>query len=100
MEPIADPLAAVRNLFVETEEAAPVVPASAEDCATFSDDSMVCTCNTVNAGEIRDLIRSGECNSLDDIQVKTRAGGSCGACLPYVAGIVQVEITARPDSGI
>ena len=34
----------------------------------------------------------GSCASLDDIQVKTRAGGACGRCLPTVAGIVDVEI--------
>lgn len=96
METIADPLAAIRNLVGNSEPEAAVIPASAEDCATFDDDAMVCTCANVNAGEIRNLIRSGECNSLDDIQVKTRAGGGCGGCLPFVAGIVNVEIGKQP----
>ena len=95
MEFNADPLAALRDLLATPEVDPQIVPASPEDCATFSDDAMVCTCNNVNAGEIRSLIRSGECNSLDDIQVKTRAGGACGSCLPFVAGIVDVEITCR-----
>lgn len=95
MEFNADPLAALRDLLATPAEDPQIVPASPEDCATFSDDAMVCTCNNVNAGEIRSLIRSGECNSLDDIQVKTRAGGACGSCLPFVAGIVDVEITCR-----
>ncbi|MFD2841487.1 (2Fe-2S)-binding protein [Populibacterium corticicola] len=97
MDTIADPLAAIRNLVGADEPEAAVVPASAEDCATFDDDAIVCTCANVNAGEIRNLVRSGTCNSLDDIQVKTRAGGGCGACLPFVAGIVQVEIGLRPQ---
>lgn len=96
METTANPLAALRNLVLDSEPKSAVVPASAEDCATFDDDAMVCTCANVNAGEIRSLVRSGECNSLDDIQVRTRAGGGCGSCLPFVAGIVQVEIGKRP----
>ncbi len=95
MEFNADPLAALRDLLAAPEEEPQIVPASPEDCATFADDAMVCTCNNVNAGEIRSLIRSGQCNSLDDIQVKTRAGGACGCCLPFVAGIVAVEISSR-----
>ncbi|XBH21771.1 (2Fe-2S)-binding protein [Jonesiaceae bacterium BS-20] len=93
MEFNADPLAAMRDLLGTTEETTQIVPASPEDCATFEDDSMVCTCNNVNAGEIRSLIRTGQCKSLDDVQVKTRAGGACGSCLPFVAGIVEVEIS-------
>ena len=97
METSADALAAIRNLIGGDEAETTIVPASPEDCATFDDDAMVCTCNNVNAGEIRSLIRSGECNSFDDIQVRTRAGGGCGACVPFVAGIVNVEIMARPE---
>lgn len=93
----ADPLAAMRDLLDAKEESPQIVPASPEDCATFEDDSMVCTCNNVNAGEIRSLIRTGQCNSLDDVQVKTRAGGACGSCLPFVAGIVEVEISCRSE---
>jgi bacterioferritin-associated ferredoxin len=96
METTADPLAAIRNLVGNSEPEAAVIPASPEDCATFSDDAIVCTCANVNAGEIRDLIRSGSCDTLDDIQVRTRAGGGCGSCLPFVAGIVNVEIGKRP----
>jgi nitrite reductase (NADH) large subunit len=99
MENTADPFAAIRDLIGgDNDTPTEIIPASPEDCATFTDDAMVCTCNNVNAGEIRSLIRSGECNSFDDIQVRTRAGGGCGACIPFVAGIVQVELTAKPHS--
>jgi len=96
MDTSLDSLAAIRNLIGDDEAPTNVVPASPEDCATFDDDAMVCTCNNVNAGEIRSLIRTGECNSFDDIQVRTRAGGGCGACVPFVAGIVNVELGKRP----
>lgn len=95
METTADPLAALRSMLGTTEPENAVAPASAEDCATFKDEDMVCTCANVNAGEIRDLIRSHTCNTLDDIQVKTRAGGGCGSCLTFVAGIVNVECAKR-----
>ncbi|WP_019148879.1 (2Fe-2S)-binding protein [Timonella senegalensis] len=87
-----DPLASIRDLLGDDPAPTTVVPATPEEVATFDDDAMVCTCNNVNAGEIRSLIRSGECSSLDDIQVRTRAGGGCGACIPFVAGIVNVEL--------
>ncbi|WP_435298575.1 (2Fe-2S)-binding protein [Timonella sp. A28] len=99
METTADPLAAIRNLIGEDETtASSITPATPEECATFDDDAMVCTCNNVNAGEIRSLIQSGTCCSLDDVQVKTRAGGGCGACLPFVAGIVDVELKKCPNA--
>lgn len=97
MDTSADPFAAIRDLLGGDDSPSEIIPASAEDCATFTDDAMVCTCNNVNAGEIRGLIRSGECGSLDDIQVRTRAGGGCGACVPFVAGIVQVELSRKAD---
>lgn len=95
METTADSLAALRNMLGSAEPEAEIVPATAEEVATFDDDAMVCTCANVNAGEIRQLVRSHECNSLDDIQVRTRAGGGCGSCLKFVAGIVNVELCNR-----
>lgn len=89
---IADPLAALRLMLDESpEQPEPVVPAPAADCEALTDDHLVCGCNNVSAGEIRESIRSGRCSTLDDVQVATRAGGGCGHCVSMVAGLVCVE---------
>ncbi|MEP7765860.1 (2Fe-2S)-binding protein [Sanguibacter sp. 25GB23B1] len=94
----ATSLAALRLMLDDPAETLEVVvPLSAEECALLADDHLVCTCNNVSAGEIRTAMSDGSCASLDDIQVKTRAGGACGRCLPTVAGLVDVEILrSRP----
>ena len=91
-----DPLAALRLMLDETPaDAVPVVPLDAEACDAITDDTLVCSCNNVSAGEIRGVVCSGVCSSLDDVQVLTRAGGGCGSCLPTVAGLVEVALTRR-----
>lgn len=91
-----DPLAALRLMLDESpEEATPVVPLDAAACAAIADDALVCSCNNVSAGEIREVVCSGACSSLDDVQVLTRAGGGCGSCLPAVAGLVEVSLSRR-----
>ena len=88
----ADPLAALRLMLDESpEQPEPVVPAPAAECEALTDDHLVCGCNNVSAGEIREAMRSRRCATLDDVQVATRAGGGCGHCLPVVAGLVCVE---------
>lgn len=89
----ATSLAALRLMLDDPAETLEVVvPLAAEECELLADDYLVCTCNNVSAGEIRAAMTSGSCASLDDVQVKTRAGGACGKCLPTVAGLVDVEI--------
>ncbi len=91
-----DPLAALRLLLDETPaDAVPVVPLDAEACDAITDETLVCSCNNVSAGEIRGVVCSGACSSLDDVQVLTRAGGGCGSCLPTVAGLVDVTLARR-----
>lgn len=94
----ATSLAALRLMLDDpTDDVEVVVPLTAAECEALPDDHLVCTCNNVSAGEIRDAMTHGGCGSLDDIQVRTRAGGACGRCLPTVAGLVDVEILrARP----
>lgn len=92
----ADPLAALRLMLdAPPAEAAPVVPLDAVACDAIADETLVCSCNNVSAGEIRDVVCSGACSSLDDVQVLTRAGGGCGSCLATVAGLVDVTLARR-----
>lgn len=59
----------------------------------LSDDSMVCLCERVTAGEVRQLIRDG-ITDLNQIKAITRAGmGPCGAktCEVLIKGLLREE---------
>lgn len=66
--------------------------APAVDAATLPDDHLVCHCTNVTAGELRGLVHEAGCTSLDEIQRCTRAGGSCGKCLPLLREVVAIEL--------
>jgi len=69
-----------------------------------ADDTIVCRCERVTAGEIRALIRQGY-HDINEIKAVTRACmGSCGAktCTPLIhrlfreEGVAEKEITDQP----
>ena len=49
---------------------------------------MVCTCNLIDEKEIISLLDKGA-SVTSDIQLFTRAGTSCGKCLPVIDSIVN-----------
>jgi assimilatory nitrate reductase electron transfer subunit len=53
--------------------------------AELDDDSVVCTCNAVTAGHIRD---SG-CTTVPEVALKTRATTGCGGCTSVVQGLLN-----------
>ena len=59
----------------------------------IEDDAIICRCERVTAGEIRELIRSG-CRDMNEIKAVTRAGmGSCGGktCTPLIKRLFREE---------
>jgi len=59
----------------------------------LSDDTIVCRCERVTAGEIRELIRAG-CRDVNEIKAVTRAGmGACGGktCAALIARLFREE---------
>jgi NADPH-dependent 2,4-dienoyl-CoA reductase/sulfur reductase-like enzyme len=68
--------------------------------ANISDETIVCRCEGITAGEIRRAIHEGTVN-LNDIKKRTRTGmGYCqGAnCMPAVAAILTREYGAKPET--
>jgi bacterioferritin-associated ferredoxin len=57
--------------------------------------SLVCLCNLVDENEILDLLKKGA-ESTKDIQNLTRAGTSCGRCLPVIDSIVSAYKKEKP----
>jgi nitrite reductase (NADH) large subunit len=49
---------------------------------------LVCICNFVEEKEIADLLKKGA-NSTEKIQELSRAGTTCGRCLPEIDQIVE-----------
>ncbi|MBN1246905.1 MAG: FAD-dependent oxidoreductase [Anaerolineae bacterium] len=71
----------------------------------LADDTIVCRCERVTAGEIRALIREG-CRDINELKAITRAGmGACGGktCTPLIlrlyqeAGIPLEDVTLGTD---
>lgn len=56
------------------------------------DDAGVCSCNNVTAGEIRCAVSESGCTDLGGVKACTRAGTSCGSCLPLVKKLVSSEL--------
>ncbi|WP_061965230.1 nitrite reductase large subunit NirB [Demequina aurantiaca] len=56
------------------------------------DAANVCSCNNVSAGTIRGAVTDHECTDIASVKACTKAGTSCGSCLPLVKKIVGTEL--------
>ncbi|WP_062521229.1 nitrite reductase large subunit NirB [Demequina silvatica] len=56
------------------------------------DSAGVCSCNNVSAGAIRDAVNHEGCHDLGAVKACTKAGTSCGSCLPLVKKIMGTEL--------
>ena len=64
-----------------------------------TDDTVICRCERVTAGEIRTLIKQG-CRDINEIKAVTRAGmGSCGAktCTSLIRHLFREEGVPERD---
>ncbi len=56
------------------------------------DEASVCSCNNVAAGQIRAAVTEGGCCSVAEVKGCTKAGTSCGSCLPLVKKLTETEL--------
>ncbi|MBD9697973.1 nitrite reductase large subunit [Flavimobilis sp. GY10621] len=56
------------------------------------DDAGVCSCNNVSAGTVRAAVTEHGCTDLAGVKACTRAGTSCGSCLPLVKKLMTAEL--------
>ncbi|WP_062211922.1 nitrite reductase large subunit NirB [Demequina oxidasica] len=56
------------------------------------DAANVCSCNNVTAGTIRGAVTEHECTDIAAVKACTKAGTSCGSCLPLVKKLVGSEL--------
>ena len=56
------------------------------------DDAAVCSCNNVSAGAVRAAVTEQGCTDVAGVKACTRAGTTCGSCLPLVKKLVSTEL--------
>ncbi|WP_051468836.1 nitrite reductase large subunit NirB [Actinomadura oligospora] len=56
--------------------------------------TVICSCNNVSAEAIRTGIREGSLTEMGEVKACTRAGTTCGSCVPLVKRILDAELTA------
>jgi nitrite reductase (NADH) large subunit len=56
------------------------------------DTAAVCSCNNVSAGAVRAAVTEHDCHDLSAVKACTRAGTSCGSCVPLVKKIMTAEM--------
>ncbi|SKB04041.1 nitrite reductase large subunit NirB [Aeromicrobium choanae] len=80
-----------------SDPAAWLMPDGVEPPTTgaLPDAATVCSCNNVSAGTIRCAISGGECTDLAGVKACTKAGTSCGSCVPLVKQIVNAELESQ-----
>ncbi|KAJ3176796.1 hypothetical protein HDU85_006531 [Gaertneriomyces sp. JEL0708] len=58
----------------------------------LDDDAQICSCNNVTKGNICKTIREQNLSTVDQVKKCTKAGTSCGGCVPTVTEIFNKEL--------
>jgi nitrite reductase (NADH) large subunit len=58
------------------------------------DSAQLCSCNNVTKGQIHTAVGEG-CTSIGQIKACTKAGATCGGCVPLVTQVMKREMARR-----
>lgn len=58
----------------------------------LTDRAMICSCNNVTKGVICEAITDGNLTEVSEIKACTKAGTSCGGCVPLVTDLLKDEL--------
>ena len=58
------------------------------------DSAQLCSCNNVTKGQVRAAVGEG-CTSIGAIKACTKAGATCGGCVPLVTQVMKLEMSRR-----
>lgn len=100
----ASPYASLRPLLGTQLSSEPAAYLSASGMEAPAGDelpaaALVCACNNVSAGSIRDAVSGAHadhaegCTELGALKTCTRAGTQCGSCVPLVKKLLESELT-------
>lgn len=97
----AEPYAALRPMLGRELSAEPGAYLSAAGGVApggddLPDDALICSCNNVSAGTVRELVRGDHgdepCTDLATLKTCSRAGTQCGSCVPLVKKLLEGEL--------
>ncbi len=77
------------------DPSAVIAPEGAGDAmagAELPDDAVVCSCNNVAAGTIREAVTEHDCHTVGAIKECTKAGTVCGSCVPTLTKLLNKEL--------
>jgi nitrite reductase (NADH) large subunit len=57
-------------------------------------DAIVCSCNGVTAGTVREAVTEHQCADAAEVKACTKAGAACGSCFTLVKKLVATELAA------
>ena len=74
-----------------------LAPAGADSSAAIGPGALgpsaiICSCNNVTKGVICEAISTGNLTEVSDVKACTKAGTSCGGCVPLVTEILKDEL--------
>ena len=58
------------------------------------DEAQVCSCNDVTKAQIVHAVAEDGCETVADVKACTRAGSTCGSCVPLVKNIIEEHFAA------
>jgi len=58
------------------------------------DSAQICSCNSVSKGQICAAVGEGAC-TVADLKACTKAGATCGGCVPLVTQVMKFEMARR-----
>ncbi|CAN7715073.1 nitrite reductase large subunit NirB [Pseudorhodoferax sp. LjRoot39] len=58
------------------------------------DTAQICSCNSVSKGQICAAVGEGAC-TVADLKACTKAGATCGGCVPLVTQVMKFEMARR-----
>jgi nitrite reductase (NADH) large subunit len=61
--------------------------------AALPDSAQICSCNNVDKATVLNAVRDGACD-LATLKACTKAGTSCGGCVPQVADLLDIGLAA------
>ncbi len=74
-----------------------IFPAADSDRAVvgvgaLAETATVCSCNNVTKATICGAVRDGGCTDVREIKAATKAGATCGGCMPIVTELLKDEL--------
>ena len=58
------------------------------------DSAQICSCNNVSKGQINEAVGGGAC-TIAEMKSCTKAGATCGGCVPLVTQVMKAEMAKR-----